>query len=610
MALLKISDPKEKHKNTSNTFVVGIDLGTTNSIISKYEDGSFTIFKDNNNELIPSRVSFKSSGYTVGFNDNRNDDSITISSIKRIMGKNDSQISDFKEMYNLEFVTKDNMPALDIYNKLYSAVDISSILLSHMKNIAESSQSEKISGAVITVPAYFDDVQRQATKNAAEMSGIKVMRLINEPTAAAIAYGLESESNGNFIVYDLGGGTFDVSILSLEKGIFRVIGTNGNTELGGDDIDVAISKYLKSKYPLIKDMPNSLLKSVSKNMKEKINNTQNRYIEKFGDTEIELNYKELEEISLPFIKKTIEIMDKAISDSNIDEAEINNILLVGGSTRLKIIKNELKKRYKIKILDNINPDLVVSQGAAIQAKNLSGTLHEDILLLDILPLSLGIETYGELVEKVMLRNTPIPSTAKKTFTTFKDGQTKLLIHIVQGERESVKDCRSLGKFILNNIPQMVAGAPRIEVIFQIDADGILNVNANEIHSNIGMSVDIKPSFGLSDHDILSLVDEANSSAETDLKIRKLKESKVEGERVIYALEQALKDDGEKLLDHNEFIIIKSQLDKLKSTLLCDNSDIIIQEIKNLEKISEFYVERRMNASIKTLIEGKGVDDIL
>ena len=413
MSLLKISDPKEKHNEAPSTFVVGIDLGTTNSIISSFENGSFTVFKDNDNELIPSCITFKPNGFTVGLNDQAKDDVIIISSIKRIMGKNDSQISGFKEMYNLEFAIKDNMPALDIYNKLYSAVDISSMLLQHMKNIAESSQRDKISGAVITVPAYFDDVQRQATKNAAVMAGIKVMRLINEPTAAAIAYGLESKSRGNFIVYDLGGGTFDVSILSLEKGIFRVIGTNGDTELGGDDIDIAILKYLKLKYAFMKDIPNSLLKLVSKNMKEKINNTQNRCSERFGDNKIELSYEEIEEISLPLIKKTIEIMDETIRDSDIDEGEISNIILVGGSTRLKIIKKLLQDKYKIGILDDINPDLVVSQGAAIQAKNLSGTLNEDILLLDILPLSLGIETYGELVEKVMIRNTPIPSTAKK-----------------------------------------------------------------------------------------------------------------------------------------------------------------------------------------------------
>ena len=622
MSLLQISDPS-KTNDELKKFVVGIDLGTTNSLVATYYedcdifDDRLKVYKDNSSGLIPSVVSIDQSGnIMVGVEAVNNLDKTNttyISSIKRIMGLS------YQDMKSIEFINdlkiingKNNLPYIDVYNNRYSAVEISSKILSHLKKIAESQENKSLDGAVITVPAYFNDVQRQATKNAAKLSGINVLRLLNEPTAAALAYGLESEETGSFIVYDFGGGTFDVSVLSLEKGLFKVLSTDGDTNLGGDDIDNILSYWLIDNFLFLKNYKFNKVKEIAKSLKESISSINDDECSSItiDNHDIVLPKKIFHELINPILDRTFNIVKNAIFESKLAPADIKNIILVGGSTRIKCIKELLTNKFKCNVLNDIDPDKVVAHGAAIQASLLSGNNKENILLLDVLPLSLGIETYGGLAEKIITRNTPIPIKLRKTFTTFKDGQSKLLINVVQGERELVEDCNSLGEFILKDIPSMVAGGPRIDVDFQIDADGILSVSATETTTGNSSFIEIKPSYGLTEADITRMINESNNSAEVDVQLRKLNESIVEGKRVIYALEQALKSDGKELLSKDEFNIITDKLQSLKLSITSEDSVLIEKNINELEKESEFYVERRMNNSIKSFIAGKGIDDIL
>ena len=601
MALIQISDP-DKSVEFNKEFSVGIDLGTTHSLIAKKEGENLIFFKDNNNVLIPSIISDENGKLTIGDLNSKN----SVKSIKRLIGVTSKELHTIN-YEDLDLDSSEDLPRVSLGNNKYNAIELSSKILSHLCEIAQSHENTSVNSAVITVPAYFNDMQRQATKLAAEMVDIKVLRLISEPTAAAIAYGIDDKKTGNFIVYDLGGGTFDVSILSIEKGVFKVLSTKGDTHLGGDDIDRLLNKYLLDNYPHLTKLHKTELYNLSKFLKHGLSD-KNTITNEKHNVSIDLN--DFNKLINPLIEKTLKLLNEAIIESKVDINDIKNIILVGGSSRLKIIKSKLNEIYKINILDDLNPDTAVAEGAAIQAEVLSGNARDDFLLLDVLPLSLGIETYGGLSEKVIHRNTPIPSSSEKTFTTFKDGQTKMMINVVQGEREDISECISLAQFILSDIPPLVAGAARIKVRFQVDADGLLTVSAKEETSDKETTIEIKPSHGLTPELIQNMISTSNNKAENDKNYRALKESIVEAERAIYAIEEALKVDSNDLLNETEIDLINQAIDNLQDALLSKNIDTIKLANDNLEKTSEFYVERRMNNSIKSLITGKDINDII
>ena len=629
MALMQISDPDELISKESSKCVVGIDLGTTNSLIASVIDENVIFFPDEGGSfLVPSVVNYlEENSPQVGSLALTYDSPIPgtfISSVKRLLGRglNDIDCNEFP--FHLSERTKKNKTELLIQTDFgdISPVKVSSDILQHLRKKAEKYFGKPIDGAVITVPAYFDDGQRQATKDAARIAGIKVLRLINEPTAAALAYGLESQKKGIYVVFDMGGGTFDVSVLRLSDGIFEVLSTGGDSALGGDDFDQLIAKYwLKNNNIDHEELSDNKLRSLLKlarKIKEDLNNfsDDNKIIKGLWIDQsdkkltLSLNGKVFKELTSRLVTKAIDACKKTLLDSNIDYSKVNDVILVGGSTRLKIVREAVRTLFEREPKCDMNPDEVVAVGAAFQAELLSGNKSNknDWLLLDVLPLSLGIETMGGLVEKIIDRNASIPVAKAQEFTTFKDGQTSMSIHILQGERELVSDCRSLAKFEINGIPPRVAGSARVEVTFQVDADGLLSVTATEKSTGTKASIDVKPSYGLSDTEVTNMIQDGLSKAYQDKDSRALREAKLELKRNIYAVEAALHTDAD-LLTSEEYEKINSVILEARDlvTSSIDNQELIEDIHEKLNVCSDPLVEKRMNKAIGSAIVGKSVD---
>lgn len=621
MALLQIAEPGQSLAPHQRRIAVGIDLGTTNSLVAAMKNALPEVLADDQGRaLLPSVVRYLPGGSTqAGYQALQNatgDPKNTIISVKRFMGRGINDVAN-KESIPYEFVDAPGMLKLKTVSGDKSPVEISAEILARLRQRAEDSFNDEIVGAVITVPAYFDDAQRQATKDAAKLAGIEVLRLLNEPTAAAIAYGLDNSSEGLYAVYDLGGGTFDISILKLSKGVFEVLSTGGDSALGGDDFDHRLYCFVleQAKLQLLSDKDTRLLLNASKEVKEQLSkNPLSRVHATLSDGKVinvGISQAQFFELTQHLVNKTLVAAKKALRDAGLSAEEIKGIVMVGGATRMPHVQRAVGELFGQTPLTNLDPDKVVAIGAAMQADLLAGNQQKgnEWLLLDVIPLSLGVEMMGGLVEKIIPRNTPIPVAKAQDFTTFKDGQTALAVHILQGEREVVDHCRSLGKFELRNIPPMAAGAARIRVTYQVDADGLLSVTAREQQSGVEAHIDVKPSYGLSDSDITSMLQDGFSHATDDVHVRALREEIVDGQRLVEAIDAALKEDQD-LLEADELEMIQRKVEALK-VLISESKDVqvIRRSVESLSKATDEFAAKRMNKSIKLALAGKKVEDI-
>ena len=618
MSLLQISEPGGAPDPHQRRIAVGIDLGTTHSLVAAVRNGVAECLPDNAGRVIlPSAVRYLPEGKrqigAAALAEAATDPRNTIVSVKRFMGRGIHDIEG-RDKLPYDFIDAPGMVQINTVDGVKSPVEVSAEILATLRYRAEDSFDDDVFGAVVTVPAYFDDAQRQATKDAAKLAGLNVLRLISEPTAAAIAYGLENGSEGLYAVYDLGGGTFDISLLRLEKGVFEVVATGGDSALGGDDFDALLADWALASSGLSASTPQdkrAVLVAV-RAAKEKLSAADHATLAcplNGGELSQRVTREQFVVMSQPLIIRTLASVRKVLRDAKTDKADVKGIVMVGGSTRMPMVQSAVGEYFGQTPLTNLNPDEVVALGAAIQANALAGNAGADeLLLLDVIALSLGLETMGGLVERIIPRNSTIPTARAQDFTTFKDGQTAIAIHVVQGEREVVSDCRSLARFELRGIPPMVAGAARVRVSFQVDADGLLNVTAREETSGVEAAITVKPSYGLSDDEIARMLTESFSTAEQDMVERSLRESRVEAERLLLATRAALAGDGD-LLSPTEQAQVAELLVSLQASRESSDHHQIDAAVEALAKGTEAFAAERMNRSIRLALAGRRVEDV-